>query len=280
MGKQKIEKGEKVGLRLTVAQRKLILEDPIHIHDKLADSIRSTPTGSPVMLTLDDLEDLGGYVAAAANNTTDTKLRKKLDTIFFIIQGMLETHTDEEPPKPLKIENAQREKQLAEETVQLAEWAAKMLIGAEQLGIKTKQVARFPLPMVERAVLMMTPTIDEKIQKTLAAKNPKLTVGEVGGLLVAVTEAMLDAAPSQGFALIMTAKSLMNCLEMEVTGALKPTESKGTSSMIYRLKITLADAKPAIWRRVEVPDCTSTVRDSNFPITPGPGSSGSHSAQW
>jgi Plasmid pRiA4b ORF-3-like protein len=26
--------------------------------------------------------------------------------------------------------------------------------------------------------------------------------------------------------------------------------------MIYRLKITLADAKPAIWRRIEVPDCT------------------------
>ena len=35
---------------------------------------------------------------------------------------------------------------LAEESVQLAEWAAKILIGAEQLGIKTKTVTQFPLP--------------------------------------------------------------------------------------------------------------------------------------
>jgi hypothetical protein len=112
--KKLIEKGEKLGLRLTVAERKLILEDPIHIHDKLADSIRSTPTTAPVMLTLDDWEDLAGYVAAEANHTPDAKLRKKLDTIFFRIQGMLETHTDEEPPKSLNIEDAQKEGSPAE----------------------------------------------------------------------------------------------------------------------------------------------------------------------
>jgi hypothetical protein len=39
-----IGKDEKVGLKLTQAERKLILEDPIHIHDELADPIRSTPT--------------------------------------------------------------------------------------------------------------------------------------------------------------------------------------------------------------------------------------------
>jgi hypothetical protein len=102
----------------------------------------------------------------------------------------------------------------------------------------------------------MTSTVDEKIQKKLTAKNPKLTVGEVGGLLMAVAEAMLDAPPLQGFALIMTAKSLMNCLESEVTGAMKPAESKGRSGMIYRLSITLADVEPPVWRVVEVPDCT------------------------
>jgi Plasmid pRiA4b ORF-3-like protein len=256
MGKRIIEKSEKVGLRLTAAERTLILEEPIHIHVKLAEPIRSTPNNAPVMLTLDELEDLAGYIAAEANHSTDKKLRKKLDTIFFRIQGMLETHTDVEPPKSLKIEDAKREKLLAEQTVELAEWAAKMLIGAEQLGIKTKPVARFPLPDAERAVLMMTPTIDEEIQRKLAEKNPRLTVGEVGGLLMAVAEAMIDAPPLQCVALITTAKSLMNCLETEVTGVLKPAESKGTFSMIYRLKITLADAKPAIWRRVEVPDCT------------------------
>jgi hypothetical protein len=254
--KKFIEKDEKVGLRLTVSERKLIVEDPIHIHEELADPIRRTPTGTPVMLTLDDLEDLGGNVAAQANHTPDKKLRKKLDAIFSKIQDLLETHTDEKPPKSLKIEDAQREKQLAEQSIQLAEWAAKLLIGSEQLGIKTKSVARFPLPEAERAVLMMTPTIDEKIQKKLAAKNPKLTIGEVGGLLMAVAEAMLDAPPLQGFALIMTAKSLMNCLESEVTAGIEPTSGAPRSTTIYRLRITLADIEPAIWRLVDMGDCS------------------------
>jgi hypothetical protein len=230
MARKKVkEKDKQFGLRLSSPERKLLLGDPIHIHDELAEPIRNTATGALVMLTLDDWDDLAGYVAAEANHTTDKTLRKKLDAIFSKIQDVLEAHTDEEPPKPLKIEDAAREKPLAEQTVQLAEWAAKMLIGAEQLGIKSKPVARFPLPGAERAVLMMTPTIDERMQQKLAAKNPTLTVGEVGGLLMAVAEAMLDAPPVQAFALIMTAKSLMNCLEFEVTRAMKPgTDFMGT----------------------------------------------------
>ena len=100
--KKTIEKNEQVGLRLSLAERKLILEEPIHIHDKLAEPIRSTPTNAPVMLTLDDLDDLAGYIAAEANHTTDKTLRKKLDAIFSKIQDLLETHTDEEPPRSVE----------------------------------------------------------------------------------------------------------------------------------------------------------------------------------
>jgi hypothetical protein len=246
----------KVGIKLSSPQRKLLLDDPIFIHKELAEPIRGTATTVPVMLTLDDWEDLAGHVAAEANHTTDKALRKKLNVLFARIQDVLEAHSDEEPPRPLKIEDAQREKQLTEQSVALAEWGAKLLIGAERLGIKAKTVDRYPLPGAERAVLMSTPTIDEKIQKKLMATSPKLTVGEVGGLLIAVAEAMLDASPSQGFALIMTAKSLMNCLESEVTGAVEPTAKSGASTTIYRLRITLEDVEPPVWRRVEVPDCT------------------------
>ena len=256
MQKKWIDRNEKLGLRLTLAERKLILEDPIHIHDEIADPFRATPTGAPVLLTLDQLEHLGSHVAAEANHTPDKKLRKMLDAILSKIQDLLETHTDEEPPKSLKIEDAQRGKPLAKQSVQLAEQAAKLLIGAEQLGIKTKPVARFPLPGAERAVLLMIPAIDENIHKKLATLKPKLTVGEVGGLLMAVAEAMIDAHPLQCFALIMAAKSLMDCLEAEVTGALEPTPGSVKSSVVYRLRITLADIEPVIWRLVEVPDCS------------------------
>ena len=47
MRKKFVNKYEKVGLRLTVAERKLILEDPIRIHGTLADGVWATPTGAP-----------------------------------------------------------------------------------------------------------------------------------------------------------------------------------------------------------------------------------------
>ena len=213
-------KDEKVAIKLSLPERKLILGDPIHIHKELADPIRTTPTGAPVMLTLDDLEVLGGFVAAEANHTTDKKLRKKLDTIFSKIQDSLETHTAEAPLKSRKVKS---KKLIADRTVQLAEWAATMLIGAEQLGIKDKPVARFPLPWAERAVLLMFTDADKKILKKLEPEKPIFTVGEIGGLLIAVATALLDAPPLQSNALLSTAKSLMSCLEEEIAGALKPT---------------------------------------------------------
>ena len=157
----------------------------------------------------------------------------------------------------MKIEDSQKgEAQLAEQSIQLAEWAAKMLIDAEQLGIKNKPVARFPLPGAERAVLMTTPTVDEKIQKKLAAKNPKLTIGEVGGLLMAVAEAMLDAPPMQGFALIMTAKQPHELPGVRGGrwGRWSPPQRKGHPPRSTDSGSHLADIEPGIWRLVEVPD--------------------------
>jgi len=211
-------KDERVELKLSLEQRRLILGDPICIHKALADPIRATATGAPVLLTLDDLEELGGYIAAEANHTSDKKLRKKLDAIFSKIQDLLETHADEEPPKSLKIKSTQRQTLIGEKVVEMAEWAAKLLIGAEQLGIKDKPVAQFPLPWSELAVLLLFAPIDKKTLKKLETEKPIFTVGEIGGLLMVVAEAMIDAPGSQCHALSMTAKSLMGCLEAEVIG--------------------------------------------------------------
>ncbi len=210
-------KEKKVRIKLSLEERKLILGDPIRIPQAFVDSIRATPAGAPVLLTVDELEDLGGHVAAEANRTTDRKLRNKLNTIFSKIQDLLETHADAPLPKSLKIEDAQRQKLLADEGVQLAEWAATMLIGAEQLGIKDKPVGQFSLPWAERAVLLLCTDSDKNVLEKLGTEKPNVTVGELGALLMAVAEAMIDAPSSQCHALSMTAKSLMACLEEEVT---------------------------------------------------------------
>ena len=205
--KKRNQSDERLGIKLSLEERKLILGDPIRIHQELADPIRATPTGAPVLLTLDDLEDLVGYIAAEANHTKDKKLRKKLDAIFSKIQDLLETHADEEPLKSLKFKYAKRSTLIGDKVVEIAEWAAKLLIGAEQLGIKDKPVARFPLPWSELAFLLLFAPIDKKTLKKLETAEPILTIGEIGGLLMSVAEAMIDAPGSQCHALSMTPRA-------------------------------------------------------------------------
>jgi hypothetical protein len=209
--RKRIQKYEEFGLQLTQAERKLIVDGVLGVPQDLELTIRTTPAKQPVMMTLDNWDELGGYVAAEANNTGDKKLQKKFDAIFSKIQDLLDSQTDDESSLTIR-------QPLTEESVQLAEWAATMLIGAEQLGIKTKTVTQFPLPAAHQSILMKLPIVSPKLQAKLATKNLKLTVGEVGGLLIAVCEVMMDASPLQQFALILITKSLRECLEAEVRG--------------------------------------------------------------
>ena len=84
--KKQMKPGEKVGLTLTQAERTLLLNAMHGVTEEIRDVIRATPTAQPVMLTLDDLNDLEGHVAAEANHTKDKKLRQRLDAISEKIQ--------------------------------------------------------------------------------------------------------------------------------------------------------------------------------------------------
>jgi hypothetical protein len=46
-------------------------------------------------LSLDDIEELQGHVAAEANHTRDAKLRNRLDKIFVKLQGFLDRYDDQ-----------------------------------------------------------------------------------------------------------------------------------------------------------------------------------------
>jgi hypothetical protein len=106
--KKQIQPGEKVPLKLTATERKLVLEDLMCLDDNYERIIRETPTGKPVMMTLDDLDNFGGYIAAEANHCDDKKKEMKLDAVFEKIQSVMDRYTDEEPPKTIRIEEAGR----------------------------------------------------------------------------------------------------------------------------------------------------------------------------
>ena len=49
-----------------------------------------------VELSLDDIEEIQGYIAAEANHTENKKLQKELDRLFDKLQVYLETYDDQD----------------------------------------------------------------------------------------------------------------------------------------------------------------------------------------
>ena len=80
--KKRIRPGEKVPLKLSGDERKLLLDGVLCLSTEYEQLVRDAPADEPVMISLDDVEDFGGYVAAEANHCDDKKKQKKLDAIF------------------------------------------------------------------------------------------------------------------------------------------------------------------------------------------------------
>jgi len=88
--KIKIKPGQTVSLKVTPEERELLLENLIFDDADLEPKLRIVVAGSQqIQLTLAELEDLGGCVAAAANHTKDRRVQKKLDRIGDRIKGLL-----------------------------------------------------------------------------------------------------------------------------------------------------------------------------------------------
>jgi hypothetical protein len=228
-GKKRIQKYENFGLQLTRLERKLILDSSAAEPKEFTRVIESTPARQPIMMTLDGWRGLVQHIASEANGAEDKKLEKKLDAIVLKVQELLDANAVDAVHTSLEITQP-----LADESVQLAEWAARMLVGAEQLGIKLKSVARFPVPRSQRAILTRLTIISANLEANLAEKEPHVTVGDVGGLLIAVCEALLDAPPLQQFALILVAKNLKECLEAELAFAMKPGAKESDEGRSHR----------------------------------------------
>jgi hypothetical protein len=95
IGKRRIKRGEKVGLELSPAERKLLLTGLVFLHKDVEAAIRSTPPGGEVMLTLGDLDDLAGHVAGEANHAKSERTESILSDIFDKIEGLLDLYVEE-----------------------------------------------------------------------------------------------------------------------------------------------------------------------------------------
>jgi len=260
--KKQIQPDEKVPLKLTATERKLVLEDLMCLDQEYEQIIRDTPSGKPMILTLDDLEDFSGYIAAEANHCDDRKMQKKLDTVLEKIQSVMDKYTDEEPPQTLNIEDARKEKVISDQAVQIAEFAAKALVAAKQLRIKTKPLDNFWLAPVQRDVLLLVPGVSKTIKNKLAKEKP-LTVAEVVSMTMALAEDLPEGEPQKQVALLLVAKHMIDRLQEEILAKAEPTikkkskrSSQSSLGVLYQFKITLLESNPPVWRRIQVQDCT------------------------
>ncbi|MFH1304708.1 MAG: plasmid pRiA4b ORF-3 family protein, partial [Planctomycetota bacterium] len=261
---KQIQPGEKIPLKLTAAERKLILDDLLCLDQDYEQIIRETPTGKPVMMTLDDLCDFGSYFTAEFNNCKDRKKQKKLDIIFKKIQHLLDTYIDEEPPPILKIEDAHKIRMISDQAVQIANFAGATLVAAEQLRIKTKPLENFCLEPGQRDVLLLIPGLSKRIKNKLMKEKP-LTVAEVASMMLSLAEDLVDGGggAQKQVALLLVASHLMDQLEEGIIGREEQLEDiksqprqKPNPDLLYQFKITLLGIEPPIWRRIQVQDCT------------------------
>jgi uncharacterized coiled-coil protein SlyX len=95
--RKRIAVGDKIPLELTERERDLIMKYTF-AGNNLTDRLRVVPSPGQRPLyrfTLDDLEELAGYVAAEANHAKVKKLEKELRQLYSRIADVLESHTDE-----------------------------------------------------------------------------------------------------------------------------------------------------------------------------------------
>jgi repressor LexA len=91
-----IQPGERVPVRLSPVQRDLILRHAF-IDPELEQRLRvAEAEGASIIarLTLDDIDELLGAVAAEANHSKNATLRTDLDTIYERLRDIEATHTD------------------------------------------------------------------------------------------------------------------------------------------------------------------------------------------
>ena len=88
---------QKVPLELSDRERELILKHTFS-DDELTGRLRIVPRpGEPPVyrFTLDEWDEVAGYVAAEANHAKDKKLQKEWDRLYARMAALLESYRDE-----------------------------------------------------------------------------------------------------------------------------------------------------------------------------------------
>jgi hypothetical protein len=232
MGTRKHSKpGSEVGLKLTEAERQLLL-DLTCLDDNYAQVIKGTPPDQPVQFTLDEWEDFGDYIAAEANHAEDRRQEKRLDALFSKIRNLLDTQVEEQPPVALKVHRPEEDRPAAKADV-------------PTLPVNLTHAQRKVLANVLSA-LNDRLKIDEAASRTI-----QFTLNELQEIITKCQAAVPNASGMVRNSFRHITEAAAKAMERHKEGGHIPA-----SERLYQFKITLKDIRPPIWRRIQVKDCT------------------------
>lgn len=257
--KKQTQHDEKVSLKLSAAERKLVLEEVACLDESCEQIIRDTPNNKPVMMTLDELDEFGRHITAAVEQNNQPE---KLSKVFDKVQRLLDTYTLDEPSPAPNIEDSGKREVILEQAAQIAEFVTQALMSLTQLRIKTKPLDNFWLAPKQREVLLQVPGLSQTIKNKLTKEKP-LSAAEVASMTMAVSEELTEAEGRRQVGLLLVAEHLMDRLEHAIAAKGQPPAKKKPkttkpqkSDLLYQFKITLLGWTPPIWRRIQVQDCT------------------------
>ena len=100
MRRKRIKPGQLVDVRLTPQERDLIVERTLIDGEMEARLRGATARGLNlvVQLTLDDVDDLAGYIAAEANHCSEPRVRRAMDAVYDRLASIEDAPTDQERP--------------------------------------------------------------------------------------------------------------------------------------------------------------------------------------
>ena len=255
MPKKSIQPGEPVPLKLTVTERKALL-DLACLDEECEAAIQDTSTGKAVMMSLEDLENLADYLAAEANHTKDAKLQKKLDGICNKIERVLDTYDDE----------PEAERNLPDMLMRVSRDDGE---GPDIFPIRPmKKSPKLSLKLTElqREAVIHATRLRQALKKRLreagcGTQTIEFTRKELDEVQSEVGEAAYYAPSPEKKRLQAVISKVTDAFDADIleqygiekTGNSHKTSSKNT---VFQLKISLDGIEPSIWRRVQVKDCT------------------------
>lgn len=246
-----------IGLKLSAPERDVIATSSRLPDRDLQDRVRSAPQRKLVSFRLEELEDLHRGLAFDANETLDDKRRRTIGNILRKIEDVLDE--DDEPDAFDDILGGCGVQRPAPPS---AEEFFAAIVGIaspdfQQVGCRAAFTAE------ERATICDMETISLDIQKMLSVDAPEVrqfdfNLRQFLTLILGLSEAIDNSKDNnQRRSLEQVARSLSQTMcpeDRQSTQIRRPLNIPQGAA--YQLKITLQGSKPAIWRRVIVPDCT------------------------